>query len=142
MGTRGGRTRPVAPAARPNARGMTSLFDTNILIDYLNGVEAARLEIERTPRRLISIVTWMEVLAGARGPAEEDVIGMFLHDFAVVDLTRRIARDAVEIRRTRRIRLPDAVVWASARRESAVLVTRNTRDFPRGEAGVRIPYVL
>jgi hypothetical protein len=42
--------------------------------------------------------------------------------------------------RTRRIRLPDAIVWTSARSESAVLVTRNTKDFAKGASGVRVPY--
>ena len=121
---------------------MKALFDTNILIDYLNGIEPARREIERTRDRFISIVSWMEVLAGAENAEEEDVLDMFLRDFIVLELTRRIARDAVEIRRTRRIRLPDAIIWASARSESAVLLTRNTKDFPKGERGVRVPYTL
>ena len=115
-------------AGTPEA--MKALFDTNILIDYLNGIEAARTEIERPADRLVSIITWMEILAGARDDEEEDVIEMFLRDFRVVDLTRRVARQAVGIRRVRRIRLPDAIVWASARVESALLVTRNTKDFP------------
>jgi predicted nucleic acid-binding protein len=121
---------------------MKALFDTNILIDYLNGVEAARTEIERPVERLVSIITWMEVLGGARDEAEEDVIEMFLRDFGVVDLTRRVAREAVEFRRGRRIRLPDAIVWASASAESALLVTRNTKDFPKDDPGLRVPYTI
>ena len=89
---------------------MKAVFDTNILIDYLNGVAAARIELERNADRSISIVTWMEVLAGARDESEENVIEMFLRDFRVIDLTRRVAREAIEIRRTRRLRLPDAIV--------------------------------
>ena len=121
---------------------MKALFDTNILIDYLNGIEAARTEIERPADRLVSIITWMEVLGGAGDDEEEEVIEMFLRDFRVVDLTRRVARQAVGIRRVRRIRLPDAIVWASARVESALLVTRNTKDFPGNDPGVRVPYVI
>ena len=121
---------------------MKALFDTCILIDYLNGVEGARAEIERPAERLISIVTWMEVLAGAHDAAEEEVIELFLRDFRVVDVTRRVAREAVEIRRTRRIRLPGAIVWSSARTASAVLVTRNTKDFQAGDPGLRVPYTL
>ena len=121
---------------------MKALFDTNILIDYLNGVEEARTEIDRAGERLISIITWMEVLAGTRDEAEEDVVDMFLRDFRVVDLTRRVAREAVAIRRTRRIRLPDAIIWASARTESALLVTRNAKDFPEDDPGVRMPYTI
>lgn len=119
---------------------MKALFDTNILIDYLNGVAAARTELARYGDRLISLVTWMEVLAGARNAEEEDVIEMFLRDFRCVDITRKVARDAMVILRAHRLRLPDAIVWASARTESALLVTRNTRDFPADEPGVRLPY--
>ncbi len=119
---------------------MTGLFDTNILIDYLNGVEAARLELERYPRRLVSSVTWMEVLVGARSDEEEDVIEMFLRDFTLVPLSREVARRAVELRRAHRMRLPDAIIWSSAESQSALLVTRNTKDFPRDAPGIRIPY--
>ncbi len=121
---------------------MKALFDTNILIDYLNGVEAAKTEMDRPADRLVSIITWMEVLAGARDDEQEDVIEMFLRDFRIVEVTRRVARAVVEIRRARRIRLPDAIVWASARAESALLVTRNTKDFPKDDPGLRVPYVI
>ena len=119
---------------------LKALFDTNILIDYLKGMEPAESELGRHRQRLISRVTWVEVQAGVRNEEEADVVEMFLRDFQVIELTRAIARDAAEIRRATRIRLPDAVVWASARHESALLVTRNTKDFPADEPGIRIPY--
>ena len=119
---------------------MKALFDTNILIDYLNGIDASKVELGRHQERLISIVTWMEVLAGTRGAEDEDIVEMFLRDFRLVELTRRVAREAVEIRRSRRMRLPDALIWATARNESALLVTRNTKDFPKDDPGVRVPY--
>jgi predicted nucleic acid-binding protein len=119
---------------------MKAVFDTNILIDYLNGAAAAQRELTNYTERLVSLVTWMEVLAGARNAEEEDVIEMFLRDFRVVDVTRRVAREAIVIRKAFRVRLPDAIIWASARTESALLVTRNVKDFPGQEPGVRIPY--
>ena len=119
---------------------MKALFDTNILIDYLNGVEASSTELGRYRERLISIVTWMELLVGGRNDVENDVIDLFLRDFRVVEITRDIAREAIDLRRTRRIRLPDALIWAAARSASALLVTRNTKDFPREDPGVRVPY--
>lgn len=119
---------------------MKQLFDTNILIDYLNGVEAARTEIEGAPQRLISIVTWMEVLAGAHSDEEEDVIELFLREFRLVEISRPIAREAVALRRSHRLRLPDAIIWATASHESALLVTRNTKDFSPRQPGVRVPY--
>ena len=76
---------------------MKALFDTNILIDYLNGTESARDEFERHQQRLVSIVTWMEVLAGPRTAAEEDVVELFLRDFRIVELTRAVAREAAQL---------------------------------------------
>ena len=121
---------------------MTRVFDTNILIDYLKGVVGAREEFDRPGERLISIVTFMEVLAGAADDEEEDVIDMFLRDFRIVDISRKIARETVALRKTHRIRLPDAVIWSTARVEGAQLVTRDTSHFPDNDPGVRAPYTL
>lgn len=120
--------------------GLDGVFDTNILIDYLAGRDEAREVFDRHTRRGISIVSWMELQVGARSEVEADVVELFLREFTVVDVTRRIARMAVALRRRTRIRLPDAIVWASAQVEDAPLLTRNTKDFPEGTPGVLIPY--
>jgi predicted nucleic acid-binding protein len=39
-----------------------------------------------------------------------------------------------------RIKLPDAIILATARVSNRQLVTRNIKDFPAGTAGVRAPY--
>jgi len=49
---------------------------------------------------------------------------------------------AVEVRRVHRVRLPDAIVWATTRVHGRVLVTRNERGFPAGSDGVLVPYRL
>ena len=117
-----------------------ALFDTNILIDYLAGIEPADVELHRHRDRCISAITWIEVLVGARAGDEEDVVELFLRDFRVVDLTRSVAREAIAIRRAHKMRLPDAIILATARAESALLVTRNTKDFPRDDPAIRVPY--
>ena len=120
---------------------MKALFDTNILIDYLNGIAAAREEIERYERPLISPITWMEVMVSAQED-EEPLIRGFLQRFSQVPLDTTVAERAVAIRRIQRMRLPDALIWASAQSQDALLVTRNTRDFPADAPDVRIPYQL
>lgn len=121
---------------------MLALFDTNVLVDYLNGIEAARRELARHERKLISVVTWAEVLVGVRDEVEEQAARGFLAAFEVVPADLGVAEEAVRLRRQHRMRLPDALVWATARRRDALLVTRNTRDFPKDEPGVRVPYSL
>jgi predicted nucleic acid-binding protein len=118
-----------------------ALFDTNILIDYLNAIPAARDELQRYENKAISIVTWMEVMIGA-APDVEAATRAFLGEFDVVSLDDRIAERAVVIRRTHRIKLPDAVIWASAQSSGMILVTRNTKDFPTDDPGIRTPYIL
>lgn len=117
------------------------LFDTCILIDYLRGVPQARIECDRHADRAIGIITWMEVLAGATAGNEDDT-RMFLRNFHTVALTAEIAEVAVMIRRTTRIKLPDAMIQATAEVEGRVLITRNTRDFSAAARGIRVPYTI
>jgi len=120
---------------------MKVVFDTNILIDYLNGIDAARKEVERCPGAAISIITWMEVTVGSL-VGEELAVRSFLRRFPCIGVDQVIAEGAVRARRERRVKLPDAIILATARQQGAVLVTRNTRDFPPTLPGIRIPYEL
>jgi len=115
------------------------LFDTNILIDYLNGVDAAKKEIARYRHKFISIITWMEVLAGTNAQ-DRDVVKQWLFKFNLIALDNQIAEQAVTIRAERRIRLPDAIIWASAQAHALLLVSRNSKDFPADMPGIRMPY--
>ena len=118
-----------------------ALFDTNILVDYLNAVPEARTEFQRYTEKAISIITWMEVMAGADGDLEAPT-RHFLNSFDVVPVDEQIAERAVGLRRSHRIKLPDAIIWATAQVHAMLLVTRNTRDFPDDDPGVRAPYRL
>jgi predicted nucleic acid-binding protein len=118
-----------------------AIFDTNILIDFLNGYEQARQEVRSHSEKAISVITWIEVMAGATGETEKSC-RLLLGIFERLDLTPSIAERAVVIRRQSRMKLPDAIILATAQMSAGVLVTRNTRDFPRGIAGIRVPYEL
>jgi predicted nucleic acid-binding protein len=116
-----------------------AVFDTDILIDFLTGRTEARDEIARFDAPAISIVTWMEVMVGATdaGAAETRA---WLSTFTVIGLDQAVAEGAVALRRRHRLKLPDAIVWASARTSGALLVTRDLRGFPADDPGVRVPY--
>lgn len=118
-----------------------ALFDTNILIDYLNEVGKARTEINRYNEASIGIVTWIEVMVGAN-PDVEAPTRAFLARFSIVHLDEQIADEAVALRRRWRLKVPDAIIWASARVRGHLLVSRNTKDFPHGDPGIRIPYKI
>lgn len=85
---------------------------------------------------------WRSWLAGADTPEEEKICQEFLSGFAIHQLSLDIAAEAVRLRRASRIRLPDAIIWAIARVQGCLLVTRNTKEFPSKEPGIRIPYAI
>jgi len=118
---------------------LTALFDSNILIDYLLGNADADAELGRYPARAISIITWVEVLAGAR-PHEVDAIRHFLKTFQRLSITDDIAERAVELRRLTKLKLPDAIILATAETVGFRLITRNTKDFSSSNPIVHIPY--
>jgi predicted nucleic acid-binding protein len=120
---------------------VAALFDTNILIDHLNAYPEAEAEIERYQNRAISIVTWIEVMAGAHGDKAEPT-RRYLSGYQIAAVDDRVAERAVALRQAHRIKLPDAMIWATAQVEGRLLITRNTKDFPSDEPGVRAPYVL
>jgi predicted nucleic acid-binding protein len=121
-------------------REVRAIIDSDVLVDYLQGVETARTEINRYARREISIISWIEILAGADNTEEEAACRDFLSTFVVHPLSVEIAEHAVVLRKKFHVRLPDAIVWATARTSNSLLVTRNTKDFPRNDPGVRVPY--
>jgi predicted nucleic acid-binding protein len=122
---------------------MTRLFDSNVLIDVLNGVALARDAIgPPSERKLISIVTWLEVMAGTRSPREEIRARALMDRMHVIPLSSAIAEAAWRIRRDRRLKLPDSIILATARVEGIPLYTRNTKDFGPGEPLVVVPYTL
>lgn len=120
---------------------MKPVFDTNILIDYLLGKQPAREELARYRTARIAVVTWIEVMVGV-GEKEEATVREFLNSFETIPVNERVAETAVQIRRQHRLRLPDALIWASAKTTDALLITRNTRDYPASEPDIRVPYVL
>ena len=118
-----------------------ALLDTNVLIDFLRGIPAAQAELARYDDPAISVITWMEVLAGAP-PALAQPTRDFLNGFRMIELDAEIAERAVAIRRDHRLKLPDAIIWASAQVHARLLVTRDTRGFPSDDPGVRLPYTV
>lgn len=119
---------------------MKAVFYTNILVDYLNGEAAASKELSLYDGRIISIITYIEVLVGAKTPEEEHLIRGFLSSFSVRELSHSIANRSIDLRKNYRLKIPDAVVYATARDEACLMVSRNTKDLKRDWPDIRVPY--
>ncbi len=117
------------------------IFDTNILIDNLRGIAEATAELSGQPLRSISVISWMEIMAGAT-PSTEARLREFLAEFTVIEIDDRVMERAVVIRREQRLKLPDAIILATAQVNGLTLVTRNTKDFRPDGPGIRVPYTI
>lgn len=116
-------------------------FDTNILIDWLKDRSQATTELSRYNRHRISRIVWTEILAGE--PLEKrDTVQQIISPFEVVEIDARIASSAADIRHRMKMKLLDAFILATAQVNGAILITRNTKDFPANMPGIRIPYTL
>lgn len=116
-------------------------FDTNILIDWLRDRPQAAAELSRYRRHRISRIVWTEVLAGET-LERRDTVQQAIAPFEVVDIDARIASAAADIGHRTRMKLLDAYVLATAQINGAILITRNTKDFPAAMPGIRVPYIL
>lgn len=117
-------------------------FDTNIIIDALARRRQALAELRHASRAFISRITWIEILAGAPTPARQET-EQYLNRYFIRELTPEIARRVADLRFNKRsLKLPDAVIFASAQEHGAILVTRNVKDFPAATPGIRIPYLM
>jgi predicted nucleic acid-binding protein len=118
-----------------------ALIDSNIIIDFLLGIPEADIELGKYSDRRVSVVTWIEVLAGAK-PHETIPVRNFLKTFQQLPITDEIAEKTVIIRKQTRLKLPDAVILATAETHGLLLVTRNTQDFSATHPLVLIPYKI
>lgn len=101
------------------------LVDTDVCIDHLAGTK----RLPRGRRLGYSVITRAELLAGADANDEANVRRLLAGmDELVVD--RRVADRAGLLRRQfPRLRMPDALIAATALVHSLTLRTKNTRDF-------------
>ncbi|WP_058553879.1 type II toxin-antitoxin system VapC family toxin [Thiohalocapsa sp. ML1] len=121
---------------------MACLLDTNVLIywmsDALASPVAARIEAAIRADASYSVVTRMEIL-GWRGHTNDSRTRAadLLEQLQEVALTRAVVDQVIDIRSSIGIKLPDAIVAASALTSGLPLMTRNLDDFKR-IAGLQI----
>lgn len=117
------------------------LFDTNILIDHLNDVWQATKVLKEHRKASICPITWMEVMVGTTRETEADVRAL-LAFFRILPLEQRIYEKAVILRKKYRMKLPDALIYATARVHKLTLFTRDNKDFPVLDQDITVPYRL
>lgn len=114
---------------------INSVWDTNIAIYLLNGglSEEAERNIQKLMTRgtpSVSIISEMELL-GFKGISEQEYQNgvALLSTMTVLPLSNSIKDKTIEIKRSIKIKLPDAVIAATALVHGLTLLSRNEKDF-------------
>lgn len=112
------------------------LIDTDILIDAGCSIGDAVSFLQRTEQTgqlLISTITQMELIVGARNKSELRLLEKFLKRFIIVKVNESITDVAVDLVRQYRLShgllIPDALIAATAIVTSETLATKNRRDY-------------
>lgn len=115
---------------------MKYLYDTNIFIYYL-AEEPAVLpffsELFLSQHEvIISTIVRIELLSFPElSSEEEEIIADLLMQFERIPLLPEIENRTIQLRRQHRLKLPDALIAATALHCSACVATRNVDDFKR-----------
>jgi predicted nucleic acid-binding protein len=109
------------------------IIDTNSVIDYLGnklpktGMNFMNGVIDEVP--LISVITKIEVL-GFSAPSEHyKLLQDFINDSNVLNLSEQIVNHCIELRKSRKTKLPDVIIAATALTLNLTVISRNTKDF-------------
>ena len=111
------------------------LFDTDVLIWVLRGSQKAANLIDATEDRRISVISYMELLQGARDKSEIRSIRSLLVDngFQIVPLTENIGHRASiymeEYTLKSAMCLADALLAATAAENQFILCTANRKHY-------------
>ena len=119
------------------AHSMPLLLDTNVLIYNLQGTLSAQVKASvrqamDAKNAYISVITRIEVL-GWKGYSDITLqqMGQLLSKLHEIPLTEAVVHDTIRIRKQFGLKLPDAVIAASAIVQGIGLLTGNVDDFKR-----------
>lgn len=111
------------------------LIDSNIISDYFSeNLEKGLFDFldpifENKPS--LSIITQIELLSWKTDPEIENHLKQFLDNSQIFNLSDQIVMSCVTMRRFYSIKIPDAIIAATARAENLIVITKNVKDFSK-----------
>ena len=115
--------------------GIKYLWDTNTAIYFLQqqfppGAEKFMDDLVKDERPVISAITEIELLCWKAATEKDlEVLHNFINDALVIELEQPIKLKTAELRKAHKIKLPDAIIAATALVYDLTLLSRNASDF-------------
>jgi predicted nucleic acid-binding protein len=113
------------------------VWDTNAIIFFLQDLlpESSKLSLLKELNRrdqYYSIITEIELLSWKKLTEKEKlVISDFLSHFKKIELSEEVKDETIRIRKKLNIKIPDAIIAASALVQGQELLTHNQKDFEK-----------
>lgn len=111
------------------------LVDTNAVIDYLgNKLPSSGMEFMNSlvdSSLYISVISKIELLGFNAPNPHYQVLEEFVSDATILNLSDDVISLTINIRKKNKIKIPDAIIAATAISTNSTLVTRNISDFNR-----------
>lgn len=115
------------------------LLDSNIIVYLSKGELNNDAFFDENKTYVISVISYMETLGFAfETPREHEFVRQLVSLFQILYIDKGIADKVVEIRQQKKIKLPDAIIAATALEKKCTLVTRNVDDFNNIDAELHI----
>jgi predicted nucleic acid-binding protein len=115
--------------------GKKYLIDTNSVIDYLdNKIPTEANELFEGTTSKISVITRIELLSwpGAT-KTQTNILLNFIGESELYQLEESVILKTIEIRKKYKVKLPDAIIAATAIVNNFSIITQNTNDIEKIE---------
>jgi len=111
-------------------------MDSNAVIEFLGETLPSNgsLWLEQlvgNNQHCLSVINRIELLSYNGDPSEMQVFADFIEASSILPLTEEVILKTIEIRKHVNIKLPDAIIAATALVHNLTLITRNVADFKR-----------
>lgn len=123
----------------------SGVLDSNILIYCSKGQVSFKEIAIHFDQLFVSVITFMETLGyNFSKPAEKELIQNILNALPIIQTDIGIANQVVAYRQQRKIKIPDAIILATAKKMNASIITLNEDDFKGIDSDVSlfVPSVL
>lgn len=119
--------------------GNKALLDSNVIIDASKGIVSTQEIVNEYDYLYTSIISYIETLGyNFSDDEEKEIVTQILNSIEVVNLNKEIADTAINYRKQKKIKLPDALILATAKHIKADLLTSDISDFQNIDKSIRL----
>jgi len=108
------------------------VLDSDVLINYSKGLVNLELYFDEYEKVYISAITYLEIFGFEfSNKREEKLLTDISKKVVIVNINENIIKKVIDIRKKFKVKLPDAIIFATATFLNADLISFNDADFKK-----------